>query len=205
MQTLKRLPCYLKYLKTLDTLTEANISATVIANKLDLNEVQVRKDLASVSKNAGRPRTGFIVSELIKDIEAFLGFDNKNDAVIVGVGSLGTALYSYKGFKDDGIEIVAAFDSDASVCAKKIGGKPVHPVGKLADLCKRMNIHIGIITVPAACAQEVCDCMVEGGILVIWNFTSVKLTVPDNIYVRNENMSSSIAMLTRSLSDKLQG
>ena len=205
MQTLKRLPCYLKYLKSLDAAAEANISATVIANKLGLNEVQVRKDLASVSKNAGRPRTGFIISELIKDIETFLGFDNKNDAVIAGVGNLGTALYYYKSFKDDGIEIVAAFDSDPAVCAKKTGAKPVLPPEKLTEFCRRMNIHIGIITVPAVRAQEVCDSMVEGGILVIWNFAPVKLTVPENVYVRNENMSSSIAMLTRSLADKLQG
>jgi redox-sensing transcriptional repressor len=203
VQTLKRLPSYLRFLKKLDTSSETNISSTVIANQLGLNEVQVRKDLASVSKNAGRPRTGFVIGELITDIESFLGFDNKNEAVIAGVGNLGAALYSYKGFKDDGIDIVAAFDCDPSILAKKIGGKPVLPVEKLGDLCKRMSIHIGIITVPALRAQEVCDRMVEGGILVIWNFTSVNLVVPDNVYVRNENMSSSIAMLTKALADKL--
>lgn len=205
VQTLKRLPCYLKYLRSLDPLIETYISATVIANKLGLNEVQVRKDLASVSKNAGRPRTGFTISELIKDIETFLGFGNKNEAIIAGAGNLGTALYCYKGFKDDGIEIVAAFDIDPSVCAKKIAGKSVLPAEKLIEFCRRMNIHIGIITVPAIRAQEVCDRMVEGGILVIWNFASVKLEVPDNVYVRNENMASSIAMLTKSLADKLNG
>ena len=204
VQTLKRMPYYLKFLKTLDNRIVKHISSTVIAGNLGLNEVQVRKDLASVSKTAGRPRTGFAVSDLIRDIENFLGYDNRNEAVLVGAGNLGKALYLYRNFKDYGLEIVAAFDSDPRACGEQAEGKPVFPLGKLPDLCGRMKIKIGIIAVPAESAQDVCDLLVAAGILVIWNFSPVNLVVPDSVYVKDENMASSIAILTKSLSDRLE-
>ena len=62
--TLGRLPQYLTYLKK--SISEY-ISATAIAKDLSLGEVQVRKDLASVS-GAGKPKIVYVVKYLIKDI-----------------------------------------------------------------------------------------------------------------------------------------
>lgn len=205
VQTLKRLPTYLMFLKNLEPSAKKHISATVIAAHLGLNEVQVRKDLASVSKHAGKPRTGFLVKELIQDIEGFLGYDNSNEAVILGAGNLGCALFSYRQFRDYGLQIVAAFDNDPVVCRTMIGGRPIFPTEKLVDLCERMKIRIGILTVPAEHAQTACNLLLSAGILVIWNFTPVNLSVPESIFVRNEDMGSSIAIITKSLSDRLQG
>ena len=200
-QTLQRLPFYLGYLKTLDKVTIETVSATTIAEALNLNQVQVRKDLASVC-SLGRPKVGYVTQELICEIEHFLGYDNAESAVIVGAGKLGKALLGYRGFEEYGLNIVAAFDTDEHIIDSDENGKKIFPMSKLKNLCGRMKIHIGIITVPAEYAQSVCDSLVDSGILAIWNFAPVHLTVPEHILVQNENMASSLAVLSKHLSQK---
>jgi len=196
-QTLKRLPEYLNYLKSINTDDIIYISSPTIAKAMRLNEVQVRKDLASVCTSSGKPKKGFLVLELIKSISSFLGYENTKEAVLVGTGQLGRALLSYKGFEDYGMQIVAAFDK-LPVCAS-ISSKPVLSMDKLEDLCLRMHIHIGIITVPGSAAQDVCDRLIKSGVLAIWNFAPVHLKVPENIVVQNENMAVSLALLSKHL------
>ncbi len=196
-QTLYRLPVYLNYLKGLQKDNLTHISAPTIANAMRLNEVQVRKDLAAVSNIGGTPKKGFVIEELITSISVYLGHGNINEAVLVGTGQLGRALLSYKGFEEYGIKIMAAFD--ISPTETSIDSKPVLHVSEMEDLCQRMNIHIGIITVPAAAAQSVCDSLVKSGVLAIWNFAPVHLNVPENILVQNENMAVSLAILSKHL------
>lgn len=106
--TIARLPIYLRFLRDRQAAGERYASSTQIADRMRLNPVQVRKDLALVSSESGRPKLGFRIDELIEDIERFLGCDNVNDALIVGVGGLGRTLLSYEGFRNYGLNIVAA-------------------------------------------------------------------------------------------------
>lgn len=198
-KSLERLPVYHHYLEKKSSDGLETISAPAIALDLQLNEVQVRKDLALVAKTAGKPKMGYVIKELIADMEEFLGFHNTNQAVLVGVGYLGKALLSYKGFEQYGVEIVMAFDSDGRKVNTRIGGKMVLSMEKLENLCQRMNIHIGIITVPTEYAQGVCDRLVAGGVKAIWNFAPVHLSVPSHILVQNENMAVSLAALSKYL------
>ena len=108
-QTLRRLPAYLNYLKKVYTEGRKNISAKAIAEALGLGEIQVRKDIASAS-SGGRPKVGYSVKELILELEEYLGYNDANDAVLVGAGKLGSALMSYQGFKEYGLNIVAGID-----------------------------------------------------------------------------------------------
>lgn len=201
-QTLQRLPLYLNYLKTSPLSRSANISATIISDELRLNQVQVRKDLAAVT-SGGRPKTGYVVNDLIAEIEHFLGYDNVNSAVIVGAGRLGTALMCYDSFKDYGIDIVAAFDVNEDLIGTSRGGKTVLAVDKLKNLCTRMNVHIGVIAVPKEAAQSVCDKMIDSGIRAICNFAPVHLNVPNNVLVQNENMAASLAVLSKHFAQKM--
>jgi redox-sensing transcriptional repressor len=203
-QTVRRIPFYLKYLQSALAAGTENTSATVIARVLNLNEVQVRKDLASISISGGRPRTGYIVRELISDIENFLGLKNVDEAVLVGVGHLGKALLSYKGFEEYGLNIISAFDSNEAMAGMEYNGKMVFPLYKLTDLTKRLNVRIGIITVPAEAAQQVCDMLVEAGCLAIWNFAPIRLNVPEKIMVQNENMAASLVLLSRHLKKRFE-
>lgn len=204
-QLLLRLPNYLNYLKTLhkEQPDLANISAPVIAVALGQNEVQVRKDLSFISSTAGRPKTGFAVCDLIRDIERVLGYDSVTEAVLVGVGHLGRAFLAYKGFDDYGLRILMAFDRDALLDGGTVAGKRVMGMDRLQDFCQRVKVHIGIITVPADAAQEVCDQLVQAGVLAIWNFAPVHLSVPDHVLVQNENMVASLARLSAHLAKRL--
>lgn len=194
--TLNRLPSYLKYLYQLDKLNVATVSSTTIANGLNLNPVQVRKDIALVSSVAGKPKMGYVTKEIIADLEGFLGYNNTHDAILVGVGGLGKAFLGYGGFENYGLNIVAAFDNNEKLVNTKINGKPVYDVGKLQSIVARFNIQIGIITVPSYAAQEVADRMVAAGIKAIWNFASVHLNIPSNVALKNEDLASSLALLS---------
>ena len=191
---LKRLPGYLAYLKNMPEGSSPNISATALANALDMGEVQVRKDLAMVS-DGGRPKIGYQREALIDDIEQFLGYDNTTDAVLIGAGKLGQALMGYKGFDEYGLNILAAFDIAPKI-KKTEEGKPVYNLTELAKFCRTHKVLMGIITVPAEGAQCVADQLIAGGIKAIWNFAPTHLDVPPNILVQNENMATSLAVLS---------
>ena len=130
---LKRLPVYLTYLRSLGDDAPENISATVLASALNMGEVQVRKDLALVS-DGGRPKVGYRRRALAEDIERFLGYDNTNDAVLIGAGKLGRALLGYTGFSEYGLNIVAAFDANPAQVGVEENGKPVLPLSALEEL-----------------------------------------------------------------------
>ncbi len=199
-QTLQRLPVYLNFLKHCGADGPKNISATGISQALGLNQVVVRKDLASIS-TSGRPKVGYVRLDLIRELEEFLGYDNADDAVLVGAGKLGRALLSYDGFLQYGLNILAAFDLEPGP-AEEVSGIPVLPMDKLEGLCERVKVHIGIITVPGDHAQAVCNLLIKSGILAIWNFANVHLDVPEGILVQNENMAVSLAVLSNHLKEK---
>lgn len=196
--TLGRLPTYLQYLKSSDVCDEY-ISATKIANALNLGEVQVRKDLSSVS-SGGKPKVGYIRENLIDDINTTLGCDQTSNAVIIGAGKLGNALLGFDGFAEFGLKIVAAFDTDPTKYGKLVSDNPILPMEQLKSFCQEKNIHIGIITVPLSVAQDVCDDMIKSGISAIWNFAPITLNVPDSVIVSQENLALSLAHL-KSLSN----
>ena len=198
-QALKRLPVYMSYLKSVDTQQVEYISSSTVAEALDMNDVQVRKDLAAVCKTAGIPKKGFVVRDLIGGISDFLGYSQGNDAILIGAGNLGMALMSYRGFDNYGINIVAAFDSRPEV----IDNKKVFDISRLDEICKKLNVKIGIITVPDTAAQKVCDLLVKSGILAIWNFAPTHIKAPEEILVQNENMASSLALLSNHLREKM--
>ena len=199
---LKRLPSYLAYLKSRHEDASPYISATTLANALGMGEVQVRKDLAMVS-DGGRPKIGYPRLSLIDDIEQFLGYDNTTDAILIGAGKLGQALCGYSGFGAYGLNILAAFDSAPSATYTD-EGKPIFHISQMQSFCRSNKVLMGIITVPAAHAQEVCDQLISCGIKAIWNFAPIHLDVPDNILVQNENMATSLAVLSMHLQAQIK-
>ena len=162
-----------------------------------LGDVQVRKDLASVS-GAGKPKLGYITNVLINQIEEALGYNRTTKAVLVGAGKLGRALLQFDEFQKYGVEISAAFDSNEQIIS--LAGKTeILPMNQFEYFCKTQNVQLGIITVGEGSAQAVCDQMVKSGITAIWNFAPCKLTVPAGILLQNENLALSIAHLNNQL------
>ena len=199
---LKRLPGYLAYLKNIPEGSSPYISATALANALGMGEVQVRKDLAMVS-DGGRPKIGYLRESLIEDISQFLGYDNTTDSILVGAGKLGQALLGYSGFEAYGLNILAAFDADPAL-EQTVDGKPILHMDKLESFCRSHMVLMAIITVPAKYAQQVCDRLIQCGIKAVWNFAPTHLDVPENILVQNENMATSLAVLSMHLQAQMK-
>jgi redox-sensing transcriptional repressor len=203
LPTIRRLPGYLRFLRTLKARGREVVSCTHIADELTLTSIQVRKDLA-LTGIVGKPRVGYDVPELIDAIEEFLGWKNTSDAFLVGAGSLGRALLGYDGFQEAGLNLVAAFDVDTAKIGTQIHGREVLALERMHDLAMRMHVLIGVLTVPAAAAQDVATMMVMAGMRAIWNYTPVKLEVPDNVIVEDVKLTSSLAVLCSRLGDLLR-
>lgn len=201
--SLNRLPQYHHYLNELKAREISTISCSVIGRDLNLVPVQVRKDL-QYTGIVGKPKTGYSVAELVQAIETFLGWNNVNEAFLAGAGNLGTALLGHERFSRFGLHIVAAFDTDPEKFGQWIHQKMVLPLDKLADLARRMSVHLGIITTPAEVAQSIAEEMVKGGIQAIWNFAPVRLKLPPQIIVHNEDLYSSLASLSWKLARRFE-
>ena len=197
--TIARMPLYLRFLQEENAKGETFVSSTVIAQSIAVSAVLVRKDLATVSSEPGRPRLGFSIVRLIADIEKFMGYDCLSDVVVVGAGGLGRAFLGYEGFKSNGLNIVAAFDSNPKLCGENINDKPVLPMEQFEEFVTSRKIRIGIITVPKAAAQEVLDKMERAGIKAVWNFAPAPLRVSKDTIVKTEDLAASLAILAGKL------
>ena len=201
--TLSRLPLYYSHIRKMQQKGEKYVSAATVAQSLNLNPVLVRKDLSGVSSVEGKPHAGFEIDTLLKDLSEFLGYNKVDEAILVGVGSLGRLILTNTEFSSMGLDITVGFDKDPDLVGLQIGSKYILPMEKMESYIKRTGVKIGIITVPADQAQSVCDQMVECGILAIWNFAFTLLNVPKGILVKNENLPSSLAVLSQQLANKL--
>lgn len=197
--SIARMPLYLRYLQDAQTKGATFVSSTVIAQNIAVSSVLVRKDLALVSSEAGRPKLGFAVDRLIVDIEKFLGYDNVSEAVVVGAGGLGRAFLGYEGFKSNGLNVLAAFDVDEKLIGTNVAGKKILPLSDLERFIDKYKVRIGIVTVPKMAAQEAVDRLVAAGIKAVWNFAPTPLRVPADIVLKTEDLAASLAMLAGKL------
>jgi redox-sensing transcriptional repressor len=193
--SVRRLPSYLHIIRQADRGRDPYISGTVIAQELNLEQIQVRKDLA-ITGIVGKPKKGYPVEELIKAIERYLGWDQNHDAVLVGAGNLGSALMGYQEFQRHGLRMVAAFDTDPQKVGGQVHGVPVRAMEELEAAIKEIKAEIAILTVPSPFAQSTAETLVRAGITSIWNFTNTKLKVPDSIIVQREDLSYGYALLS---------
>lgn len=198
LPTIRRFPIYLRCIREMIAAGELHISSAVVAERLGLDPVLTRKDLAMAGV-PGRPRRGYPAQELQDAINHALGWDDTTDAVLVGAGSLGNALLGYSGFEEQNLSIAVAFDSNPGMFGLSLHGVKVRPMEDLPRLAKRMNIKLGILTVPNSAAQSCADQLIAAGIRGIWNFTSVQLDVPKGVVVQNVDLAQSLAVLSHSI------
>ena len=152
--SIRRLPSYLHIIRQSKDEGNEYISGTVIAQELHLEPIQVRKDLA-ITGIVGKPKKGYPVIALMAAIEHFLGWDEMQQAILVGAGNLGTALTGYPEFQYHGLNICAAFDQDPAKIGKRIHGVPIFSLETLPEQIKNLQAKIAILTVPSAHAQGV--------------------------------------------------
>ena len=202
LPAIRRLPTYLYKLSEMRKAGISIVATPELARYMNLGEIVIRKDLA-VTGVTGQPGVGYKVKELIEAIKSYLNWDNASEAILVGAGSLGSALLGYDGFEEYGLKIIAAFDADPGKIGTEIHGRSVFGVERLEELVRRLQVRIGIICVPAAFAQEVADAMVAGGIRAIWNFANVSLKVPEEVVVQREVIAGGLAVLSVKMNRRL--
>ncbi|MBE6350001.1 MAG: redox-sensing transcriptional repressor Rex [Spirochaetaceae bacterium] len=192
--SIRRLPSYLHLIRQVYSEGYEFVSGTYIANELNLESIQVRKDLA-ITGIVGKPKRGYPVVPLIAAIEHFLGWNQAKNAIIVGAGNLATALTGYQEFQFHGLNFVAAFDVDENKIGKNIHNVPIFSLETLKEQIKNLEVEIAVLTVPCEYAQKCSDLLIEAGITAIWNFTNEKLKLPKNIAYQHEDLTSGYAML----------
>lgn len=196
--TLRRLPGYLSFFKSLKINGLEYVSSSLIASTFNMDATLVTKDLAYTGIK-GRTKIGYNVDKLIETIIVFLDFNSTERAFLFGVGNLGKALIHYGGLMHYGLKIVAGFDVDSAVIHTIVKDVKIFPLDDFRDLSRKIPARIGIITTPDSKAQEVADLMVAWGIKAIWNFTPQSIKVPDNIILENTSIYADLAVILNKL------
>ncbi len=156
---------------------------------------QLRKDLTYFGQ-FGTRGLGYDVEQLVRMISDLLGRTGLQPVILVGAGNLGRALLSYRGFEQEGFEIVAAFDIAADPRQSRKLAKPLYPMGTLPELTRQAGVKMAIVAVPATSAQEVANALVQAGITGILNFAPIVLEVPEEVMVNNVNLAIELENLS---------
>ncbi len=197
--TIDRLPLYFRTLRLVEAEKTSIISSDELGKRLDITPEQIRKDLATFGQ-FGRKGIGYDVRELKSRISNILGLQNRWRLAIVGVGHLGGALANYVNFASLGFSVVALFDKNKEIVGTEVNGIKVNAVSAMKKVIDKREVDIGIITVPATEAQNVADKLIEAGVKGIWNFAPIKLNVPSEIPLVNEDLSIGLSALSYHMS-----
>ena len=193
--TIDRLPLYYRTLRLAQEEGLEIISSDELGRRLSITPEQIRKDFASFGQ-FGKKGVGYYVNELKRNIGEILGLDNHWNIAVIGIGHLGVALANYQNFVSLGFHLVALFDRDPAIIGTTVNQVVVEDIADLDRLVKERQIHIGIIAVPAAFAQEVANRLVQAGVRGIWNFAPIRMEVPDSIHIVNEDLSVGLSSLS---------
>lgn len=196
--TIHRLSMYYRALSLLQKENYETVSSKELAKREKLTPAQVRKDL-SFFGSFGTRGLGYPVAELKRQISSILGLDRSWRVALVGVGNIGSALVSYKEFAKQGFQIVKLFDNDQRKIGSNHKGIIVSDMRNLETELRDAKIEMVVLAVPATVAQYIVDDVIRGGIKAILNFAPVNLRVPEDVYLRNENMSMELEFLSFAL------
>ena len=190
-----RLSLYLRCLTRLKANSIRTVSSEALARAAGVKSTQLRKDLTYFGQ-FGTRGLGYDVEQLAKMISDLLGTNSLQPVILVGVGNLGLALLSYRGFGPEGFEIVAAFDADTRRKRDKAIRQPILPMDKLPEFVRERGVKMAVLTVPAEAAQEVANTLIAVGIVGILNFSPIVLQVPEEVMVNNVNLAIELENLS---------
>ena len=194
-KTIYRLSIYLRCLARLRENGIGTVSSEALAKAAGVKPTQLRKDLAYFG-TFGTRGLGYDVPELSKKIDDELGTSRFQPVILVGVGNLGLALLSYRGFEKEGFEIVATFDNDPKRKRDKEIKQPIFGMDALPQYIREHHVRMAILSVPAAVAQEVANTLIHCGVMGILNFAPIVLSVPEEVMINNVNLAIELENLS---------
>ncbi len=193
-KTIERLSQYRRILFNSINQGKTNIYSHELAKMMNLTSVQVRRDLMLIGYSGSQSK-GYIIKDLITLIGSIIDSKNPLNVAVVGMGNLGRAITSYFSGKRERLSIVAAFDNDTQKIKRIIAGIPCHHINKIKEVAPEMNIQIAILTVAPQGTMEAARMIIDAGIKGILNYTSVPLTVPENIHLEEYDIITSLEKL----------
>lgn len=198
---IRRLPTYQRYLDELARLEIDRISSPELAKRIGITASQLRQDLSWFG-SFGLQGYGYNVRELLKAINTIIGLDKENPMILLGYGNLGRAIAGYEGFRRRNFHLLAAFDTNPSVQGPTEYGFNVYDAKEIPEFLQKNPVAIGIITTPAETAQRYVELLAAYGVVGIWNFAPVRITVPPGVYVEHLHLVNSLMTLSLRLNQK---
>ncbi len=190
-KTIERLSQYRRALLICLEKGKEYIFSHEIAEIQHITAVQVRRDLMLVGYS-GTLRKGYNIRKLIDLISEIIDCQKGINVALIGMGNLGRAVLKYLRNKRKKLTIVAGFDIDPDKIGKDYYGIPCFSPDKMKEVVEEKNIGIAIVTVPPEKTNETAKRLVNAGIKGILNFTSTPMIVPDNIFLEEYDMITSI-------------
>lgn len=194
-QAVYRLSVYLRCLNRLNANGIQTVSSGALASAAGVKPTQLRKDLTYFGQ-FGTRGLGYDVAQLTQMISNVLGTQKFQPVIMIGVGNLGLALLSYRGFEQEGFEIIAAFDIDPERQRNKRIKQPILPMAELESFVQKHNVKMAILCIPAESAQETGNLLIKYGVSGILNFAPIVLQVPDSVMVNNVNLAIELENLS---------
>ncbi len=192
---IRRLPVYVRTLKTLCDGQVGSASSEQLAEMLGVTAAQIRRDLSYFGK-FGKQGKGYDTRLLVEAISHILKLDRQWPVALAGLGNLGRAIANYRGFSPSSFQIAALFDRNPVHIGQQVGDLEILPIGELPGFMRHEGIHIGIIATPKVHAQETAELMVAGGVQAILNYAPVILKVPEGVTVREIDPVSALQSMT---------
>ncbi len=178
-----RLPIYLRALTQLSEQGHEITSSHELGQRLGISSAQIRKDLSHFGE-FGKQGTGYQISHLQAQLKQILQVDREWPMVVIGAGDLGRAIAHYGGFVQRGFRVVAIFDNAPSKIGTASQDLKVLDTKQLKSVIQERSVKIAVIAVPAQFAQQVCDALVEAGVVAVLNYAPITLSVPDSVHVQ---------------------
>jgi redox-sensing transcriptional repressor len=194
--TTGRLSVYLRCLSYLESINQETVSSAELAERFHLNSAQIRKDLACFG-DFGTRGVGYNVARLKEQLVRTLGIDRTRNVLIVGAGNLGMALADYRGFNENGFQIVALIDTDRDKIGRSSrSGIPVLPYDELTTAVRQRGVDIAIIAVTTEAAQQVYDALVDAGVNAILNFAPLQIRTHDRVKLKSVDLRINLESLS---------
>lgn len=192
---IRRLPGYYRHLRELESAGVMQISSQELGKRMQLTPSQIRQDINCFG-GFGRQGYGYNVTELKEHIGEILGLDRLHKVIILGAGSIGTAVARYPTFSREGFETIAMFDVAVDKVGGTVGDIPVLPMDNLESFLGENHVDIAVLALPAAYAQDTLDRLYAGGVRAVWNFAPTDLNHPNEMIVVNVHLSDSLQILS---------
>ena len=200
---ISRLPRYYRYLGDLMEEGVERISSNELSARMKVTASQIRQDLNNFG-GFGQQGYGYNVRYLYTEIARIIGIDRQHNIIIIGAGNLGQAIANYANFEKRGFIIKGMFDINPRLIGLVVRGVEIRGIDDLEQFIIDNEVQIAALTIPKTKAPEIADRLVKAGIKAIWNFAPVHLEVPPHILVQNENMATSLAVLSMHLQAQIK-